>query len=130
MGGCTTRLVDVKDVPIPAMVQITKPGVEIPPEMRVLIGPWSGKWDNSLPHVLIIKKIASPEEVSVDYCLKGRKTCESITGKFKDGKVLTFSLQSGSVLEYWMNPMGKLEGKYQRQNVDAFSITLMDKLAE
>lgn len=44
-------------VPLPPVIDVVKPGPDVPVEQAKFSGEWSGKWDNGCPLVIVVENI-------------------------------------------------------------------------
>ena len=56
MGVCGS-VIAAETVPLPPVIDVAKPGPDVPDEQAKFSGEWSGKWDNGCPLVIVVENI-------------------------------------------------------------------------
>ncbi|PWU24509.1 MAG: hypothetical protein C5B48_05985, partial [Candidatus Rokuibacteriota bacterium] len=88
----------IRETPLPADVNLTAPGANVPPDLARFAGPWSGTWDGDICTALVIEEVFANGVARIVY---SRGTAEAlkvyqprywrVTARIADG-VLRFKL--------------------------------------
>ncbi len=105
-------------VPLPSDAQIQAPIQGTLPEEAAFSGEWFGKWDDDLPHILIVEEIQTNHQAVVVYAwgtgqrYKYKPGWTRHRGIFANGELQLPRFSNGAVAAYRMRADGTLDGTY------------------
>ena len=105
------------DVLLPADIKIVEPGASVLPKRAAFSGRWSGVWDKTLYHVLIVEEIIN-DEAMVVYAYgdapawRVKAGYSRVKGAFDSQNRLELQLASQRRAVYEMMSSGSLSGTY------------------
>lgn len=108
-----------QNVPLPSDVRLTPPADALPADVRTFAGKWTGSWDGTLDHVLIVEEIASPKKITAIYAWGtapnwniNKPGFTRVRGKIVGGK-LEIRLRNGAAVTYAQTSPDELRGEYE-----------------
>ena len=103
---------------LPSNVRIIPPEATVFQQLAAFSGKWSGVWDGTLHHILVVEEITPPHAVVI-YSLGHRTPVavaqpgwDQVQGEFVDG-ALKLSLRRPATVMYRLQPDGTLDATYE-----------------
>jgi len=121
-------------VVLPPDTVVREPAELISIATRVFSGRWEGKWDDRMPHILVVEEIKSDTEATVLYAWQDPPSTKSwragwsrITATI-DGTTLRVPLGNGIKAWYELQADGGLKAGYLRPNSTSQSNAMLQKV--
>jgi hypothetical protein len=119
-------------LPPDAVAQL--PAETMPSEAKIFSGRWEGKWDERMPHVLVVEEIKSATEAVVLYAWQDPPVANAWGGGWIrttatiDGNTLRVPLRNGTKAWYEYLPDGNLKAGYLRPTSTSQSNAVLRKV--
>ena len=126
-GACAQGIV------LPPDAEVREPVEAIPVAAKVFSGRWEGKWDDRMPHVLVVEDVKSGTEAAVLYAWQDAPAANTWGAGWAriaatiDGNTLRLVFRNGTKAWYEVQADGSLKAGYQRPNSSSQSNAVMQK---
>lgn len=121
-------------VVLPSDTAVREPAEAIPASVKAFSGRWEGKWDERMPHVLVVEEIKSATEAAVLYAWQAPPAANEWNAGWArftatiDGNTLRVALSEGKKAWYELQADGSLRASYMRPNSSSQSNAVLRKV--
>ncbi len=125
--------VSAQGILLPPDAVVQPPAEAISANAKVFSGRWEGRWDERMPHVLVVEEIKSGFEAAVLYAWQEAPAPNSWSaGWYRttaviDGNTLRVPLRNGVKAWYEYQADGSLKASYLRPNSTTQNIAVLQK---
>ncbi|WP_143541543.1 hypothetical protein [Rhodoferax fermentans] len=126
--------VHAQGVVLPSDTAVHEPAEVIPAAVKAFSGRWEGKWDERMPHVLVVEEIKSATEATVLYAWQAPPAANAWNAGWArftatiDGNILRVPLSEGKKAWYELQADGSLKASYTRPNSSSQSNAVLRKV--
>jgi hypothetical protein len=108
----------IAGTPLPEVVKVVPPSADVPPSVAVFSGTWTGKWNETLDHTLVVERIEGRTATLIyswgDSSQGGRGGYSRVSGEIDEKGALRAILRSGADVTYRYSGDGRLFAEYYR----------------